>query len=144
MCFIILAQSIVAISSFVIDLVPRSFCLCVLIRSPSVESLASLETPPGSLPKPIQVVQPIPAACPSPVSGQPIRDQTACLNPLIMTAPASSPMVTYLATSSTISIPQASNSLVNSTSSSKPPSLIPSSPYVYQSIPLGQQIFLAK
>ncbi|KAL5964883.1 hypothetical protein TSMEX_007410 [Taenia solium] len=59
-----------------------------------------------------------------------------------MTAPASSPMVTYLATSSTISIPQGSNTLVNSTSSSKPPGLIPSSPYVYQSIPLGQQIFL--
>ncbi|VDM24563.1 unnamed protein product [Hydatigera taeniaeformis] len=60
-----------------------------------------------------------------------------------MTAPVSSSMVTYLATSSTISIPQASSNLLNSTSSSKPPGLIPSSPYVYQSISLGQQIFLA-
>nr|CDS16641.1 phosphopantothenate cysteine ligase [Echinococcus granulosus] len=126
-----------------IDWVPRCFNFHILLHSPSIEPLVSLETPPGSLPKPIQVVQPIPAACPSPVPGQPIHDQTACLNPLIMTAPVSSPMVTYLATSSTISIPQASDSLVNSTSSGKPPGLIPSSPYVYQSIPLGQQIFLA-
>ncbi|EUB64503.1 hypothetical protein EGR_00453 [Echinococcus granulosus] len=129
--------------AFMIDWVPRCFNFHILLHSPSIEPLVSLETPPGSLPKPIQVVQPIPAACPSPVPGQPIHDQTACLNPLIMTAPVSSPMVTYLATSSTISIPQASDSLVNSTSSGKPPGLIPSSPYVYQSIPLGQQIFLA-
>ncbi|CDI96537.1 hypothetical protein EmuJ_000012500 [Echinococcus multilocularis] len=127
-----------------IDWVLRCFNFHILLHSPSIEPLVSLETPPGSLPNPMQVVQRIPAACPSPVSGQPIHDQTACHNPLIMTASVSSTMVTYLATSSTISIPQASDSLVNSTSSGKPPGLIPSSPYVYQSIPLGQQIFLAK
>lgn len=98
-----------------------------------------------ALPKPIQVAQPVPTPSPSGLNVQPAQsDQPACLNPIIMTNPGSSSMMSYIQNANgTLSMPLGNSNVVNSVPPSKS-GLISSSPYIYQGIPFGQQIFLAK
>nr|CDS26442.1 phosphopantothenate cysteine ligase [Hymenolepis microstoma] len=111
---------------------------------PSSEQLAVNESALNSLPKPIQVAQPVPTPSPSSLNVQPVQsDQPSCLNPIIMTNPCSSSTMSYIQNANgALSIPQVNNNVVNSVPPGKP-GLISSSPYIYQGIPFGQQIFLA-
>ncbi|VDO04809.1 unnamed protein product [Rodentolepis nana] len=112
--------------------------------SPSSEQLAVAESAVNALPKPIQIAQPVPTPSPSSLNVQPVQsDQPSCLNPIIMSNPGSSSTMSYIQNANgTLSIPQGNNNVVNSVPSGKP-GLISSSPYIYQGIPFGQQIFLA-
>ncbi|KAM7540149.1 hypothetical protein Aperf_G00000041620 [Anoplocephala perfoliata] len=121
--------------------------LCTFLVKADCDILTNVahanENSSNPLPKSIQVIQPVPAPSPSLPNVHAGPDQSTCLNPIIMTAPVSSPMVTYLPNSSgAMSIPQANDNVINSIPPGKP-GLISSSPYFYQSIPFGQQFFLA-
>lgn len=113
--------------------------------SQSIEPTPTSETSANALQKPIQVVQPIQTACPSPVPVQPIVDQTGCLNPLVMAAPVSSPMVTFMPTSGAPTLAQPVNCPQNNAAAAKQtPNVITQPPFVYQGVPVGQPILLAK